>query len=63
MVYGAEVVLPPEVTLSSLRVKTYDEVTQDQLQCEDIDLVDEQRWQSAIKNTPAVRVKQRASSV
>jgi transposase InsO family protein len=27
MVYGAEVVLPPEVTMSSLRVKTYDEAT------------------------------------
>jgi hypothetical protein len=27
MVYGAEVVLPPEVTMGSLRVKTYDEVT------------------------------------
>jgi hypothetical protein len=43
MVYGAEVVLPPEVTMGSLRVKTYDKATQDQLQCEDIDLVDEQR--------------------
>jgi hypothetical protein len=41
MVYGAEAVLPPEVTMSSLRVKTYDKVTQDQLWCEDIDLVDE----------------------
>jgi hypothetical protein len=50
MVYGAEAVLPPEVTMGSLHVKTYDEVMQDQLQCEDIDLVDERRWQSAIKN-------------
>jgi hypothetical protein len=41
MVYGAEVVLPPEVTMGSLRVKTYDEATHDQLQCENIDLVDE----------------------
>jgi transposase InsO family protein len=31
MVYGAKAVLPPEVTMSSLRVKTYDEATQDQL--------------------------------
>jgi transposase InsO family protein len=31
MVYGVEVVLPPEVTMGSLRVKTYDEATQDQL--------------------------------
>jgi hypothetical protein len=50
MVYGAEAVLPPEVTMGSLRIKTYDEATQDQLRCEDIDLVDEQRWQAAIKN-------------
>jgi hypothetical protein len=51
MVYGAEAVLPPEVTTGPLRVKTYDEVMQDQLRCEDIDLVDERRWQSVIKNT------------
>jgi hypothetical protein len=50
MVYGAEVVLPPEVTMGSLRVKTYDEATQDQLRHEDINLVDERRWQAAIKN-------------
>jgi hypothetical protein len=50
MVYGAEAVLPPEVTMGSLRVKTYDETAQDQLRREDIDLVDERRWQSAIKN-------------
>jgi hypothetical protein len=41
MVYGAEAVLPPEVTIGSLHVKTYDEVAQDQLRREDIDLVDE----------------------
>jgi transposase InsO family protein len=29
MVYGAKAVLPPEVTMGSLRVKTYDEATQD----------------------------------
>jgi hypothetical protein len=43
MVYGVEVVLPPEVTMGSLRIKTCDEATQDQLQREDIDLVDERR--------------------
>jgi hypothetical protein len=41
MVYGAEAVLPPEVTMGSLRVKTYDEATHDQLRREDIDLVNE----------------------
>jgi hypothetical protein len=50
MVYEVEAVLPPKVTMGSLRVKTYDEATQDQLWCEDIDLVDERRWQAAIKN-------------
>jgi hypothetical protein len=43
MVYGAEVVLPSKVTMGSLCVKKYDEVTQDQLRREDIDLVDERR--------------------
>jgi hypothetical protein len=50
MVYGVEVVLPPKVTMGSLHVKTYDKATQDQLWREDIDLVDERRWQTAIKN-------------
>jgi hypothetical protein len=39
MVYGAEALLPPEVTMDSLRVKTYDEAVHDQLRREDIDLV------------------------
>jgi hypothetical protein len=43
MVYGAEAILPPEVTMGSLSVKTYDEVTQYQLRREDIDWVDERR--------------------
>jgi hypothetical protein len=43
MVYGVEVVLPSEVTMGSLRVKTYDKSTQDQLRRDDIDLVDERR--------------------
>jgi hypothetical protein len=50
MIYGAEAVLPPEVTMGSLRVQAYDKAAQDQLRCEDIDLIDEKRWQSAIKN-------------
>jgi hypothetical protein len=40
MVYGAEAVLPPEVTMGSLRVKIYDEAMQDQLRRDDIDLID-----------------------
>jgi hypothetical protein len=50
MVYGAEAILPLEVTMGSMRIKTYDEAMQDQLRREDIDLVNERRWQSAIKN-------------
>jgi hypothetical protein len=50
MVYGAEAVLPPEVTMGSLRVQTYDEAAQNQLRREDIDLIDKRRWQYAIKN-------------
>jgi hypothetical protein len=50
MVYEVEAVLPPEVTMGSLRVMTYNEVTQNQLWRGDIDMVDERRWQSAIKN-------------
>jgi hypothetical protein len=50
MVYGVEVVLPLKVTMGSLRVKTYDEAMQYQLRREDIDLVNERRWQAAIKN-------------
>jgi hypothetical protein len=44
MIYGAEAILPPEVTMGSLCVQAYDEVTQDQLRCEDINLVNERRW-------------------
>jgi hypothetical protein len=35
--------------MGSLCVKIYDEATQDQLQREDIDLVNERRWQATIK--------------
>jgi hypothetical protein len=47
---GLRLSSPLEVNMSSLRVQAYDEVTQDQLRREDIDLVDERRWQSTIKN-------------
>jgi transposase InsO family protein len=40
LVYGAEAILPPVVTMGSLCVQTYDEVVQDQLRCDDINLVD-----------------------
>jgi hypothetical protein len=41
--YGAKAILPPKVTMGSLRVQAYDEVAQDQLWHEDINLVDERR--------------------
>jgi transposase InsO family protein len=41
LVYGAEANLPPEVTMGSLRVQTYDKAAQDQIWHDDIDLVDE----------------------
>jgi hypothetical protein len=43
LVYGAEAIIPQEIIMVSPRVQTYDEVTQDQLQREDVKLVDEQR--------------------
>jgi transposase InsO family protein len=51
LVYGVEVVLPLEVTMGSFHVQTYNEAAQDQLRRDDIDLINERRWQSAIKNT------------
>jgi hypothetical protein len=36
--------------MGSLHVQTYDKAVQDQLRHEDIDLIDERRWQSTIKN-------------
>jgi hypothetical protein len=43
MVYKAEVGLPPKVTIGSLRVQAFNEATQDQLRCKDINLVNERR--------------------
>jgi hypothetical protein len=50
LVYGAEVVIPPEITMVSLHVQAYDGATQDQFRCDDIDLIDERRWQAAPQN-------------
>jgi hypothetical protein len=48
LVYGAEVVIPPEVIMVSPCVQAYDEAAQDQLRRDDVDLVDETRWQAAL---------------
>jgi hypothetical protein len=50
LVYGAEAIIPPEVTMVSPRVQAYDEVVKDQLRHDDVDLVDETRWQAALRN-------------
>jgi hypothetical protein len=48
LVYRAEVVIPSEVTIVSPHVQAYDKATQDQLWRDDINLVDERRWQAAL---------------
>jgi hypothetical protein len=58
MVCVAEAVLPPKLTMGSLRVQAYDEATQDQLWCEDIDLVDEKRWAIYYQNCTVPPVTQ-----
>ena len=50
LIYGAEACLPPEVLLCSPRVQAFDESLQKQLRRDDVDLVDERRWQAAIRN-------------
>jgi hypothetical protein len=48
LVYGAKAVIPPEVTMASPRVQAYDEAIQDQLWHDDVNLVDETRWQATL---------------
>jgi hypothetical protein len=50
LVYGAEACLLPEIIMGSPRVQSFDESMQEQLRCEDVDLIDERRWQAAIQN-------------
>jgi hypothetical protein len=50
LVYGVEAIILPEITMVSPRVQAYDEVMQDRLWRDDVDLVDEQRWQAALQN-------------
>jgi hypothetical protein len=50
LVYGAEACLPPEIIMGSPRVQAFEESMQGQLQREDVDLIDERRWQAAIRN-------------
>jgi hypothetical protein len=50
LVYGAEAYLPPEIIMGSPRVQAFDESMQEQLRREDVDFIDERRWQAAIRN-------------
>jgi hypothetical protein len=50
LVYKAEAYLPPEVLVGSPWVQSFDESMQEQLRREDVDFIDERRWQAAIRN-------------
>src|SRR5581483_10077420 len=49
MVYGAEAVLPPELTMRSPRVTAYNETLQEQARKEDVDLLEESRVRAALR--------------
>jgi hypothetical protein len=50
LVYEVEACLPPEILMGSPRVQLFDESMQEQLRHEDMDFIDEHRWQAAIRN-------------
>jgi hypothetical protein len=50
LVYGAEACLPPEITMGSLRVRSFNEEMQERERRQDVDLVDERRWRAAVRN-------------
>jgi hypothetical protein len=50
LVYGAKACLPPEIIMDSPQVQSFDESMQEQLRREDVDFIDESRWQAAIRN-------------
>jgi transposase InsO family protein len=50
LVYGAEAVLTPEVSMGSPRAQMYDEDMQDQARLRDVDLIEEGRRQASIRN-------------
>jgi transposase InsO family protein len=50
LVYEAEACLPLEIIMGSPRVQSFDESVQEQQQREDVDFIDEHRWQAAIRN-------------
>jgi hypothetical protein len=50
LVYGAKACLPPETLMGSPRVQYFDESMQEQLRREDVDFINERRWQATIRN-------------
>jgi hypothetical protein len=50
LVYRAEACLPPEIIMGSPWVQAFDESMQEKLRREDVDFIDERRWQAAIRN-------------
>jgi hypothetical protein len=50
LVYGAEACLPLEILMGSPWVQSFDESMQEQVRREDVDFIDERRWQAAIRN-------------
>jgi hypothetical protein len=50
LVYGAEACLPSEIIMGSPRAQAFDESVQEHLRSDDVDFIDERRWQAAIQN-------------
>lgn len=50
LVFGAEVMLPPELKIRSTRVKNYNDSSQEQLRVDDINLLEEKRNQALIRS-------------
>jgi hypothetical protein len=48
LVYGVEACLPMEALMGSPWVQSFDESMQERLRHEDVDFIDECRWQAAI---------------
>jgi hypothetical protein len=53
LVYGVEACLPPEIIMGSPQVQSFDESMQEQLRREDVDFIDERRWQGLHKLSPS----------
>jgi hypothetical protein len=50
LVYGAKACLPLEIIMGSPWVQDFDESMQEKLRREDVDFIDERKWQAAIRN-------------